>query len=484
MTDQCRVLLLQAPVPGPHNRIVAKSSAIAPLGLGYLASVLLQDGFDVRISDMDVEDVDVAKLEEAVGTFTPAVVGLATTTLTFKSALRVAKVVRRCSPGCLVCMGGPHVSVEYQDALRFPWVDVVVRGEGEASFLDLCRAVAEGRQTPLDVPGTAWRVGDRVVECRPRGRLRNLDSLPFPARHLMPLFSYNIPGTIVTSRGCPFACGFCAGPTVLGRTYTARSAANVVREVQACVDLYGLTSFYFVDDTMTHDTKRLRAICEGLHGVTIPESLGRDLKWTCESRADIASPDLLREMQAAGCTTIQFGMESGSQELLNQLGKRVTLKQVYDAVAWSREAGISPVLSMVFPHPEETSETLQETFDFIRRLYDAGAEKVIPSLLTLFPGTRFMEERERLGLTLLTDDTDEYNLGTPMVVTRHMNFEEIVNGYSRLLRLTQSEGGIEIGGIAITDPDAPAHPWMVPSGKKGKGLLHSSNVSGNMSARG
>jgi anaerobic magnesium-protoporphyrin IX monomethyl ester cyclase len=451
MIDRNRVLLLQAPVPGSHNRIVAKSSAIPPLGLGYLASVLLKNGFDVRISDMDVEDVGVEELKQMLFLFSPNVVGISSTTLTFKNALRVAKVVKQCLPECLICLGGPHVSVNYYEALSYPYVDLVVRGEGELTFLDVCQSVAKGADYPIDIAGTVIRSEGCVITLPERARIRNLDDLPFPARHLMPLHLYNIPGTILTSRGCPFECGFCAGPVVLGRRYVARSAENVVSEVKMCIDLFGLTSFYFVDDTITHDTERLMDICEGLRQLDIPPSLGRKLKWTCESRADAVNIDILREMKKAGCTTIQFGMESGSQELLDLLGKRVTLKQIEQAVVWSRQEGISPVLSMVFPHPDETEETLKQTFNFIRKLYAAGAEKVIPALLTLFPGTRFMEERGKLGLNLLTYDTDEYNLGTPILTTRNLDKSAIVNGYTQLLLLTQILGGEEIGGIRIDE---------------------------------
>ena len=464
MNEKNRILLVQAPVPGPQNRIVAKSSAIPPLGLGYLASVLLVNGFDIRLIDMDMEDVGVDKFQEILNSFQPDVLGISTTTLTLKNGVRVAKVARQLLPNCIICMGGPHVSVRPQDALRYPFIDVVVCGEGEVTFRELCQAIAEGSPLPQLIPGTVWKRPDgSILKAPPRSRLENLDILPFPARHLMPLQNYNIPGTVITSRGCPFACGFCAGPTVLGRKYTVRSAENVVEEVQMCVDLFHLTSFYFVDDTMTHSTARLHRICEKLKKIKIPPSLDRELKWTCESRADVVSPELLVEMHSAGCTTIQFGMESGSQELLDQLGKKITTHQVEQAVIWSREAGISPVLSMVFPHPNETEATLKETFEFIRNLYDAGAEKIIPSLLTLFPGTRFHRDAAELGISILTEDPDEYNLGTPILTTRYLDYEAIVTGYSQLLLLTQNLGGVEIGGLAITDPEEASFPWMESS---------------------
>jgi len=449
MSDRNRVLLLQAPVPGAHNRRVAKPSAIPPLGLGYLASVLLQDGFAVDLVDMDMEDVNAAELADLIDRAAPAVAGISATTLTFKNAIRVANVVKRCSPGTLVVLGGPHTTVRPEDALRHFSVDAVVRGEGERTFLELCRTIRSGASVPAPIAGTAWRRNGDVRRFPPRARIRDLDSLPFPARHLMPLDRYNIPGTVLTSRGCPFACGFCAGPLVLGRRYTARSAERVVAEVQTLVDLFGLTSFYFVDDTMTASTPRLLRICRGMAGLRLPQGSTRRLKWTCESRADSVTPEVLAAMAASGCTTVQFGMESGSQELLDKLGKRVTVEQIENAVAWSRAAGISPVLSMVFPHPAETDRTFRQTLAFIRKLHDLGAEKVVPALLTPFPGTRFYEEREHLGLEMLTDDTDEYNLGTPVVTTRNFDIDKIANGYSLLLALTQRLGGTEIGGIAV-----------------------------------
>lgn len=450
MINRKNVLLLQAPLPGAHNRAVAKSSAIPPLGIGYLASVLLYDGFNVQIFDMDVENIGVIELQNILVSFRPGVVGISTTTLTFKNALRVAKTVKNNLADCLVILGGPHVSVNHSDALQYPFVDIVVRGEGEMTFLEICRSIEKG-DFPDNIQGTIVRSNDSIIVLPKRERIANLDALPFPARHLMPLNLYNIPGTILTSRGCPFACGFCAGPVVLGRKYVTRSPENVVEEVQVCIDVFGLTSFYFIDDTMTHDTRRLLAICDGLREVKIASKYNRKLKWTCESRADVISLEILKDMRSAGCTTIQFGMESGSQELLDQLGKKVKLEQIEQAVAWSCEAGISPVLSMVFPHPNETRETLNQTFDFIRKLYKSGVEKIIPALLTLFPGTRFMDEREKLGLTLLTEDTDEYNLGTPVITTRNFSLEDIANCYSQLLLLTQQLGGKQIGGLAVSE---------------------------------
>jgi radical SAM superfamily enzyme YgiQ (UPF0313 family) len=453
MIGRDHVLLLQAPTPGPHNRVVAKPSAIPPLGLGYIASTLLNGGFEVRILDMDVEDIDVEELQHILESFSPGVVGISTTTLSFKNSLRVAKVIKQHLPECIICLGGPHVTVNYHEALSYPFVNIVVRGEGEITFLEVCRSIAKKNKVPLNIDGTVVRSGNGILALPKRPRITNLDELLFPARHLMPLHLYNIPGTILTSRGCPFNCGFCAGPVVMGQKYIARSAKNVVAEVQMCIDQFGITSFYFVDDTMTHDTQRLQDICDGLRQIKIPSSIGRKLKWTCESRADVVTPEILQDMKSAGCTTIQFGMESGSQELLNQLGKKITLKQIEQAVIWSRQAGISTVLSMVFPHPNETEQTLQQTFDFIRRLYEVGAEKVIPALLTLFPGTRFMDKRDELGLKLLTEDTDEYNLGTLTLTTKHLNLNAIANGYSQLLMLTQHLGGDEIGGIGIKDID-------------------------------
>ncbi len=448
-TEPGNILLLQAPVPGVHNRMVAKASAIAPLGLGYIAAVLLRDGFDVRICDMDVEDVGTSALQDTLDAFRPAVVGISCTTLTLKNALRVAKVTKQALPDAVVCVGGPHTTVRPGDALKYPFVDVVVRGEGELTFLELCRAVADGQQGPLEIVGTAWEVEGKLLEMPARERIADLDSLPYPARHLMPLHLYKIPGTVVTSRGCPFACGFCAGPTVLGRIYKQRAPSEVVNEMQKCIDLFGLTSFYFVDDTMTYDTNRVLELCCDMKALRVPPELGRRLKWTCESRANAVTPQLLKTMREAGCTTIQFGMESGSQKLLDALGKGVTVSEIEQAVAAACAVGISPVLSMVFPHPDETEATMKETFDFVRHLYDLGAEQVIPALLTLFPGTRFMEEREELGLSLLVEDTDEYNLGTPLLTTKHLDAEAISNGYSQLLLLTQMMGGTEAGGTQI-----------------------------------
>jgi anaerobic magnesium-protoporphyrin IX monomethyl ester cyclase len=448
MIDRYHVLLLQAPVPGTDNRLAAKSTAIPPLGLGYLASTLLSHDFEVCIRDLDVEDIDMPALGKLLVEFQPGIVGISATTLSFKNGLNIARTVKQSSPESLVCMGGPHVTVSYQEVLRSSFVDAVVRSEGELSFLELSRAVAGGASPPFIVRGIVSRTGNDNTVSMVRERIDDLDLLPFPARHLMPLQLYKTPVTVLTSRGCPFACSFCASPVVLGKNYTARSSNNVVTEVKACVDSFGTESFCFVDDNLTHDAPRLMSICEGLNRVKIPAAPGKRLKWTCQSRVDEVSSELLQAMHDAGCTAIQFGMESGSQELLNKLGKKTTLQQIEQAVVWSRKAGISPVLSLVFPLPGETQETLQQTLDFIQRLYNAGAEEIIPSLLTPFPGTRFTGYRHELGLNLLTEDTDEYDFRTPVLSTRNFDRAATMKAYSRLLLLARRLGGNASGSAA------------------------------------
>lgn len=401
---------------------------------------------------MNIEDIDAESYKKTLTATRPGIVGISVNTTAFTNGLRIAKVTKSISPDFLVCMGGPHVTICYQEALSHSFVDVVVRSEGESSFLELCQAVSSGASPPYIIRGTVSRTGNDNTVAMVRERISDLDGLPFPARQLMPLHLYKEPGTILTGRGCTFACGYCAGPSIMGKNCVVRSAAGVIAEVKMCIDTFGLSSFYFADETITYDRQRILSICESLSRIKVPGTLGGQLRWTCNSRVDSVSPEILQAMRDAGCTQIQYGMESGSQELLDKLGKKIALQQIEQAVVWSRKAGIIPVLNVVYPLPGETQETFNQTLDFICRMYDAGAEKVVPALLNVFPGSRFMQHRNELGLTLTADDREDFSPATTIFKTRNFDHEVIMNGYSQLLSLIRLSEGKPPGRMEFRQP--------------------------------
>ncbi len=455
------VLLIQAPSPGVHNKRATKRFATPPLGLGYLASMVLQLGYSAQIVDLEREELEADDLFALLRREQPRLVAISCVTLSYKNALKVARIAKLACPECLVIMGGPHVTYMARETLaEEPAVDCIGIGEGELIIVELARRwLGDGgdwrhtrgiarRAAATEQNGGgegSWRevTGVGTLVNPPQPWLRDLGALPMPAWHLMQLHLYGLPGVVMTARGCPFKCNFCAESTSgvgyqIRRGYRKRTVENVMRELRFLYDVFGLTSFFFADDTFTLDRKRTYQLCAALKELQCEiavEGKGRRLKWTCESRADVVTEDLIETMADAGCTTIQYGLESGSQQILKSIKKNVTLEQLRNAIGWASQNGIKPVCSLLFPNPDDTLETLGETKAFMAELRDLGVDKFIPSLITPFPGTELWIDHERLGLRFLTRDTNQYNLNTPVVTTRHFDEAGVRRGYQELVQL-------------------------------------------------
>ncbi len=394
-----------------------------PLGLGYLAAALRERGFKVQIIDDLVEKLSFEKL---VGRLKNSeIVGITSTTATFNSALRYAKMIKE-RLGAFVIMGGVHVTFRPFDALRHNFVDAVCVGEGEETIVEVAERVEAGKS--LDgVEGVIYRDNGEIVDNGPRGFIEDLDSLPFPAFDLMPLEKYSLLGQkleqfpMITSRGCPFACRYCSSSLFLGRRFRARSAKNVVDEMEWLVEDFGAKHIGFGDDTFTLNRKRVFEICDEI------KKRGLDVEWSCSSRVDTINEEMLRKMREAGCSVIYYGVESANKEILNKYyRKRIKLDAVKRAIEITKKVGIETVCSFIIGAPHETKKDMKETLKFAIKLNPDYAQF---SILTPYPGTEIYEEAKEKGL-ILTENFDEYTAGKPVLKNIYMTPEEI----SKLLK--------------------------------------------------
>jgi anaerobic magnesium-protoporphyrin IX monomethyl ester cyclase len=366
-----------------------KANDYPPLGLGYLAAVLEQSHHQVRIFDFSLDphsplDGDV----QQVNAFDPHLVGITAMTSVYQSALETATLLKAYL-GRPIALGGPHATMCPERILaESPVIDYVVRGEGETTILELVAAL-EGAQDLSSVNGLTFRRRGEIVSNPDRELLADLDTLPFPARHLFDLNRYGLRtpegkpmATILSSRGCPYNCSYCF-KGIVGRTYRQRSPENIIAELRQIITQYGIRNFYFIDDLFTIDLRRLQAIAEGL----IAQKL--DIRWQCLGRVDRVSPESLRQMYAAGCRRIHYGIESGNQEILRRINKRITLEQVRNAVRWAKEAGIQTKGYFMLGLPGDTEATMQQTVDLAVEL---NLDEAMFSLTTPFPGTRLWDE--------------------------------------------------------------------------------------------
>ena len=375
-----------------------KANDYPPLGLGYLAAVLERNHHQVQILDFSLDpqsslDSDVQR----VAAFDPHLVGITAMTSVYHNAVETATLLKAYL-GRPIVLGGPHATMCPERILtESPVIDYVVRGEGEATILELVDAVAGDRDLG-SVKGLTYRRRGEVSPSSGRGEIVSnpdrelivdLDALPFPARHLFDLKRYGLRtpegqpmATILSSRGCPFNCSYCF-KGIVGRTYRQRSPENIIAELRHIIAEYGIRNFYFIDDLFTIDSRRLQAITEGL----IAQRL--DIRWQCLGRVDRVNAEILRKMYAAGCRRIHYGIESGNQVILQRIDKGIKLGQVHDAVRWANEAGIQVKGYFMLGLPGDTEQTMQQTIDLAVAL---DLDEAMFSLTTPFPGTRLWDE--------------------------------------------------------------------------------------------
>jgi len=397
-------------VPRVHLPIDTRSSP--PLGVAYLAAVSERRGDEVRVYDGNVERRDLA---DVVREFRPDVVGISANTIQIGAAWRDAALVRELSDTAVV-LGGPHPTVLPEESLLEPGVDFVVRGEGEGTWAELCAAIAGERRdgwpsAVSDIAGLSRGGKDGPHHNPERPPNKDLDALPLPAYHHLPMERYtNLQPTldarqgpsfpILTSRGCPYECSYCCqiGP----RRWRARSPESVLAEWRWLVREMGAQEIGVLDDSFNIDRKRVLRICDLL----MEEGLSH-VPWIMINgmRANLVDEELLRRMRQAGCIRTAFGVESGNQRILDDvIGKHLTLDQVRTAFRAARAAGMETIGFFIIGLPGESEETIEDTIRFACELDPLVANF---SMATPFPGTRMYQTVKREG-RLLVHDYDDY----------------------------------------------------------------------------
>ncbi len=395
-------IVLIVPPGGYYAERWQKGSLMPSLGIGYIASVLEKNNFDVKIIDARVEGYTQAKLLKVLKELNPDVAGLTFTTENRFDAFDTMRRIREAIPDVIMVAGGPHVSLAAEDTLvHVKELDYVVRGEGEHSFLELLNSLKD-RKGADDVHGISFRRDGILVNNPPRQLIRDLNEVPFPARHLFPWEKYNftleVPGkgtfkaaNIMTSRGCPYGCNFCATSNMWGRSCRMRTPENIIEEVELLVDRYKAKAIWIFDDTFTVSKRRVHRFCELLKEKKI------SVHWFCEIRVDTVTRELLAEMKDAGCFSVGYGVESGSQRIIDEvIKKKIKLEDVRKVTDWCVELGIMTNPFFIFSHPEETMDDIAMTMDMIRTW--PGNSSLSLSLLHVYPGTPLEKVAKEKGI--------------------------------------------------------------------------------------
>ncbi len=365
-----KVLLIQ-----PNYRRIyayAKNKEITPifppLGLAYIAAVLKKNNIPVKILESNAYDLTHEQIKEAIKKEKPEVVGLTATTSLIEEAHEIAKIVKQVDKGIVVIIGGIHASSMPEETLeKFESFDYLIRGEGEEALLEFVK-----KKPIANIKGLVYRKNKKIVQNPPRELLKDLDSLLFPARELLPMEKYFSAGAkqypsdyILSSRGCPYACIFCADHLVHGKMFRYRSPENMIKEVEE-LRRRGVRDWDFVDDNFTFLSDRVDRFCD----LMIKKGLNKDMTWRCANgiRVDKVSPELLRKMKKAGCYMVSLGIESGNEQILKNMKKAIDLNRVKQAVNWCREAGIETRGLFMFGNLGENERTMRDTINFAKSL--------------------------------------------------------------------------------------------------------------------
>lgn len=403
------------------------------LAFAILGAIAKNNDFCSTIIDLTFCEFPEMVIRQKICELDPEIIGITCTSATYHQAIQMAKIVKNEKYSIKIIIGGPHVSALPEETLNEGVFDYVFIGEGEESFDKFLKGI-----DPEQINGIAFKKKDGIVHKKIiNSLLENLDSSPMPDYSLYQLSKYNVSKLhakenpiiwIETSRGCPFDCQIC-NKIIYGRIFRPKSVTRVLSEIKLFMK-QGIKNFLISDDGFTTDMARAEEICDRI----IRDKL--EISWSCMNgiRVDKVNQGLLRKMKEAGCYRVSFGIESGNQGVLDNLGKKVTLEQIESAVKMCKQVGLEIFGLFMFGFLDETFKTMQDTIDFAKRL---PLDLVKASIIMPFPGSPLYEKYKALNLLYPVGDYRHFNFYTsPQLVYRHpsLKWNDIIMHQNKFYR--------------------------------------------------
>jgi len=424
------MILLVNP-PFSYGPLESTSPRCPPLGLAYIASYLENFGHKVKILDAFALNLNMKEIAEQIKRNKPEIVGITGTTSNFENIMNIASLVKSIDDNTKVIVGGPHASIMPETCFINNTIDYAVIGEGEIIAKELIDKIYSGGNVK-DVKGIVFKSNGKIIKTQNHEMIKNIDSLPLPAYHLLPMKYYRPYATfdvgrrfssMITSRGCPFSCTFCSSSAMFGHIYRTRSPKRVIEEIELLYEKYKIRHIYFQDDEFTLSNERTKKICDMINERKL------DIIWECLSRVDNISKDLLVKMKKSGCVSIIYGVESGCLKTLKKIKKQISLKQAKNACKYTKNLGIQTKVSFIIGFPWESMRDIKDTIEFAKGL---NADIAYFNVLTPYPNTEIYNDIKRMGLL---SEFDWYKFSShskmPLVRTKYLTKEELTKWIGR-----------------------------------------------------
>ena len=439
MDRKPKTLLIYPPITtGPLD---SPASVCWPIGLAYLAAVLEKNSYPVIILDAVAEggmyknDTGIRagmadeEIRDFILQFNPDIIGIsAMFTAYARDAHQIASIAKKINPNILVLFGGAHASCNYDMVLRDNNVDYIIKGEGEETLLEIIRAY-ESNSDVSSVSGLIFKKDGQIKFSQNRDYIQNLDTIPFPARHLLKIDKYlklkspyclrNPLGVVISSRGCPKHCIYCSIHSVWGERWRGRSAKNVIDEIEMLYREYGIKEVHFNDDNISADKARIHQICDEMITRKI------DIKWTTPNGIALWTLDrpLIKKMKQAGCYRLTFGIETGNPEMQKYIGKNLNLDYAKQVISWANKEGLWTICTHIIGFPCETTQEINDTVNFAIK---SGTDFALFYNLTPFRGTQLYHifESENLVPSGI-DEGDDFFVAEFACDTKNLTKDEI-----------------------------------------------------------
>ncbi len=449
------MILLMTTAP-PSNAPWFLGRKLPPLGLAYVGAALEKSGYKVEILDNYLLKKPIDEVKQIVAKLEPEIVGITCGSATYQRCLETARAVKEIRPTCKVVVGGWHASYAPDSLLEHSEIDYVVMGEGEQAMTQLAGLITKGAdyEGASGVPGVGYMRNGNLLKNTPQV-ITDLDAVPFPARHLLPMNLYGRrieflkvePVDIMSiTRGCPYNCAYCDIEKLWGKKCRIFSPPRVVDEVKHLAEKFGSKGVYFISDNFTIRKNETEDFCDLMK----KEKL--DVEWVCDTRADLLSKDLLVKMKSAGCKTIWFGVESGSPRVIDIINKGISKEQTLKAFKLCREAGIQVACSFMIGIPGETVKDMEESLRFAKQL---DPDWCGFNIYVAYPGSILYEEilekhlYDRVEDFLFYVKTEDFDFESLMKIQRRL-LTSWNHSPKRILRKIRRDGITSVAKAAVS----------------------------------